>query len=461
MIGTIPDKLQAAELQEFSNALMGLFDQAQLSDSNLSNARRSMKELMLNNLTVYEDRIVGLESSLKEREAALATTTAKLKAETEKAGKMQLELLELNRFLKQFEDSHRKSISDSNKYTETLQKTIAELQGEVGRLNQRIQEGEQRARQAEEETESATKLVEAKELEISNIRKNFVPLDKYRRVLEEREVALEKAAGLENNLLTQTTHNEKLRDRLNIVKQEFQSTLSDNDERHKKEIHDIHNTAAKKFDTTNTPRDLSQKLGPKLDKDGMRAKSHTANDIDSGKRNSFKGIDTDNLRISWEHINLGDSQARDEGEFGTGFGGQRGEKRGSLVGRYEELNRQFEQFKTENKKELASANSKNRSLLEEVGRLKAEIQKVNVEKNTLKKSLNEAASRDNSFIRKSSNQVGPSEVMEKVGKLEKQLTAAKKENKSLKARIEEDGVRRHQHSDLLFTACLAILRGDK
>lgn len=423
-----------------------------------------MTELMINNINAFEIKVSELEAQLKDKETALNSVTVKLKAEVEKSSKLQTELLDLNRVMKQLEDTYRQSVNDASKFNQTLQKTIADLQSQIASLNQKLVEATQQTKQAEEAAEAAHRLADAKDVEMSNIKKNYVPLEKYRKVLEEREVAIEKVSSLENTLLTQTTHNEKLRDRLNTVKQEYQSTLSDNDERHRKEISEIHNQAARKFETSNlltVPRDSSQKRSGSIrEKDQLRAKSHTVKEMEV-KRPSIRDTDVENLRISWEQIDINMSQGRDEGPINGSLSGTRGIKRNSMDAKYDDMKSQYEQFKTEHTKELATVNSKNRSLLDEVNRLKLEVQKINAEKNTLKKSVNEATSRDNSFIRKSSNPQMNNDVVEKVARLEKQLNAIRKENQLLKAKTEDDAVRFHWQSDLLYTACLEALKAGK
>lgn len=416
----------------------------------MSNARRSV-DLILNNLQVFEARIALLENEIREKEAQLAAQAGKLKAEVEKNGRLNVEVAELNRMIKQSEESHRIALAEAAKYSELKQKTAADLEGEKARLMSRLEEALQRAQSIDHELQGTHKALEAKELELQQVKKNYIPVEKYRRVLEEREIALEKVNELETNLLTQTTHNESLRDRLNTVKQEFKSTLSDNDERHKKEINDIHNQMTRKFDTNNT---VAGQRG--VGKDGVRAKSQTLADLDvSHKRGSFKGIDSENLRISWDQIDLIESGVREEGRESRPI------ERGNLSAQYEELKNQFELFKSENKKELAATNARIRSLLEENGRLKAEVHKVNTEKLTLKKSLNDAQSRENSFIRKSSTPTVGNDIMEKVGRLEKQLLAAKKESKQLKQKLTEDALKAQWQADLLFTACVSALSSQK
>lgn len=456
-----PNERQREQLNEFASALLAAVDEKRMSDSNLIRSRASMTEVMINNLNAFEVKVAELEAKLRERDAALASATSKLRAEADKSAKLQSELLDLNRVMKQLEDTYRQSVADASKFNQTLQKTIADLQSQVAVLNQKLAESAQQTKQAEEAAEAAHRLADAKDLEVAALKKNFVPLEKYRKVLEEREVAIEKALSLENNLLTQTTHNEKLRDRLNTVKQEFQSTLSDNDERHRKEISDLHNQAARKFDTNNqltAPRDSSQRPnGSTREKDQLRAKSHTVKEMEV-KRPSLLDGDVDNLRISWEQIDVNLSQARDDGAVN---GGPRNAKRNSMDAKYDDMKSQYEQFKTDHAKELATVNSKNRSLLDEVNRLKLEVQRANAEKNTLKKSLNDATSRDNSFIRKSSTPQGTNDALEKVARLEKQLNGLRKENQLLKARLEDDGVRFHWQNELLYTACLDLMKGGR
>lgn len=436
------------ELHNFTRAILSAIDSSKLQDSIVDSLikGKSMKEIMFGKIGNFELKVANLEGQIADRQTAILSMSAKVKNTCESNAKLQKEIGDLNRLIEKFEENQKKSVLENKKFHDNLQKQNSDFQTEIAKLKNDIVDCHKKFQQAEKEIEFSHKKMDEKDSEIFNVKKNYVNVEKYRKVLEEREKAQEKSSILENNLLAQTTHNQKLKDKLTIVKQEFQSTLSDNDERHKKELTDAHNTTTRRFGASDL---LLADTIPARIGNSYRAKSYTQVDQKNGKRNSFKGVDAENLRISWDQIELGESLAVEE---------QKKDKKDQAVVKFEEIKEQFEVFKNENKKELNASNLKIRALLEENNKLKIENRQINNERNTLKKSANEATSRDNSYIKKSSNTIVAPEFVEKVSKIEKQLILMKKENRSLKSKIEDDAVYGYWKTDLLYTTMMHVLK---
>lgn len=441
----IKNQPEESELSQFSSAILSVIESTKLQDSLIEQLSKnhSVKEFMITKIGTYEHKILTLESLLIEKGNEVLSISSKLKGAIETNAKQQLEITELHKLMPKIEDKHKQAFSENQKFLDTLKKQINELQNETNKLKNELIEKEKQSMIFQKENRDIHKNLDDKIAEVELIKKNYVPVEKYRKVLEDREKALEKLYLLENNLLTQTTHNEKLKDKLNNVKQEFQSTLSDNEERHKKEVHEINNTMTRKFGTAD--RHDSDALTNHKNLNVTRAKSSTQADLEGNKKSLPKTSELESLKISWENIEILNSLAAEE---------NRKEKKDISLHKYEELQKQFEIFKNENQKELSASNLKIRSLLEDINKLKLENQKINVERNTLKKSINDAQSRDNSFIRKSSNPLGTGEFGEKVSKLERLTNQLKKENKFLKSKLDDDGIAHYQHLDLLYTAIL-------
>ena len=436
------------ELHNFTRAILSVIDSSKLQDSIVDSLikGKSMKEIMFGKIGNFELKVANLEQQIADRETAVISMSAKVKNTCELNTKLQKEIGDLNRLIEKFEENQKKSVLENKKFHDNLQKQNSDFQTEIAKLKNEIVDFHKKFQQAEKEITFAHTKMNEKDSEILNVKKNYVNVEKYRKVLEEREKAQEKSSILENNLLAQTTHNQKLKDKLNIVKQEFQSTLSDNDERHKKELTDAHNTTTRWFGASDLL--LADKIPARMG-NSYRAKSYTQMVQKNGKRNSFKGVDAENLRISWDQMELGESLAVEE---------QKKDKIDQAVVKFEEIKEQFEVFKNENKKELNASNLKIRALLEENNKLKSENRQINNERNTLKKSANEATSRDNSYIKKSSNTIVAPEFVEKVSKIEKQLILMKKENRSLKSKIEDDAVYGYWKTDLLYTTMMHFLK---